>query len=134
MKNRTKRTSGWLLLTITGLILCTANMEAKPASGLSVTVTVTPELHIAPCPVHTTFTATIIGDPYEIITYQWKRSDGAITSTFRTQLDNQGRATITKIWVISSTFNGWQSMKVTQADGTVTESDYAEFAVTCTRG
>lgn len=64
------------------------------------------------------------------VTYIWKRSDGASSSTPTTiHFDAPGTKTVTTEWNLWTTYSGWEQLQTTTPN--VVASGHAEFSITC---
>lgn len=70
--------------------------------------------------------ANSVGD----VSYIWRRSDGASSSTPTTiHFDSPGTKTVTEEWNLWTTYSGWEQIQTTTPN--VLTSGKAEFSITC---
>jgi hypothetical protein len=120
-----------ILAVMIGSMVFTTNLTAKVAE---VTVTVTPPVFTGNCPKTFVFTGKITSDSSEVVSYGWKRSDGAVHPIKTIEFDRPGIKEFTYNWTVGTdgkSFSGWVVLETISPNKMT--SNKANFTLKCLR-
>lgn len=120
-----------ILAVVIGSMVFMTNLTAKVTE---VTVTVTPPAFTGNCPKTFVFTGKITSDSSEVVSYGWKRSDGAVHPIKTIEFDRPGIKDLTYNWTVGTdgkSCSGWVVLE-TKSPNKMT-SNKANFTLKCLR-
>jgi hypothetical protein len=127
-----KRMNLFVILTVViGLMAFMTNLAANVTE---VTVTVTPPAFTGNCPKTFVFTGKITTDSSDMVSYGWKRSDGAVHPLQTIEFTRPGTKDFTYNWTVGTdgkSYSGWVVLE-TKSPNKMT-STKANFTLKCLR-
>ncbi len=95
----------------------------------SVTVSADPPFFSGPCPTTVTFYATITVNGPGTVTYNWERSDGALSRIASLTFGGPGSQTVNTSWPLDQTGSYWKRVHVYTPNEII--SNQASFTLNC---
>jgi hypothetical protein len=127
-----KRMNLFVILAVAiGLMVFMPNLAAKVTE---VTVTVTPPAFTGNCPKTFVFTGKITTDSSDMVSYGWKRSDGAIHPVKTIEFTRPGIKEFTYNWIVGTdgkSCSGWVVLETLSPN--IMTSNKAYFTLKCLR-
>ena len=120
-----------ILAVVIGSMVFMTNLTAKVTE---VTVTVTPPVFTGNCPKTFVFTGKINSDGSEVVSYGWKRSDGAVHPIKTIEFDRPGIKELTYNWTLGTdgkSCSGWVVLETISPNKMT--SNKANFTLKCLR-
>jgi hypothetical protein len=120
-----------ILTVVIGLMVFMTNLTANVTE---VTVTVTPTTFTGNCPKTFVFIGKITTDSSEMVSYGWKRSDGAVHPIQTIEFTRPGTKDFTYNWTVGTdgkSYSGWVVLE-TKSPNNMT-SNKASFTLKCLR-
>jgi len=103
---------------------------ASPLLVTAVSASVSPASYTGTCPKTFLFTAAITASAAGVVTYTWKRSDGAQAPVQSLNFTGPGTQAVSTTWLLSpSSLTGWEQLQILSPNSVVSNS--ATFALTC---
>jgi hypothetical protein len=120
-----------ILAVLMGLMVFMTNLTAKVTE---VTVTVAPPTFTGNCPKTFVFTGKITTDSSDMVSYGWKRSDGAIHPVKTIEFTRPGTKDFTYNWIVGTdgkSCSGWVVLETLSPN--IMTSNKANFTLKCLR-
>jgi hypothetical protein len=120
-----------ILTVVIGLMVFMTNLTANVTE---VTVTVTPPVFTGNCPKTFVFTGKITTDSSDMVSYGWKRSDGAVHPIQTIEFTRPGTKDFTYNWTVGTdgkNYSGWVVLETKSPNNMI--SNKASFTLKCLR-